>query len=120
MMRVVALLFLALTSASLAIPSAFGHGASRGLHIHVTPDPALPGETLTVTIDSIEPVSHVTIGWVDAEPLTEKPEEPTRHVQVTIEMPKGIRKSILNLQAEARTTTGKTVRASALIRIRKE
>lgn len=102
---------------ALAASPALGHGASKGLHLHVEPEPAAPGARLTVAVDTAEPVRKVTLGWVGGQELRHAPEEPSRHFLLKIQVPEESGAEVLNLQAEAITVSGKTVRAAALVRV---
>ena len=96
---------------------ASGHGASRGLHLHVDPDRAEPGDTVTVSIDASEPIVRARIGMTDDDTMVEiEPDPPARRLETTIAVPDAAGGTI-NVHAEARTVEGTTVRAAAVVTI---
>ena len=112
------LLRAALLAAGLALaaagPSA-GHGASRGLHLHLEPQQARPGETVSVEVDGAEPLRLVVAGIVDGPWAEQAPGEPSRHVELTLTLPEGEQRNALSIHAEAETADGAVVRASAIL-----
>ena len=105
---------------AVAIPTggpAFGHGASKGLHLHVEPDRAEPGDEVTVSIDASRPLTSVRIGTTaDDATVTVSPDPPARRLEATIEIPDTAAGSI-NVHAEARTVDGTTVRTAAVVTV---
>ena len=97
--------------------AAFGHGASRGLHLHLAPDPAPRGERITVEIDAIERVERVRAGFVGQPAVEHEPDPPARHLEVRLVVPPTAKGDTLNCQVEVRTTGGETLRASAVRRV---
>lgn len=92
-----------------------GHGASEGLHLHLEPETARPGETVSIEVDGAEPLRLVVAGIVDG-PWTERtPAAPTRSVQLTLTIPEGEERKALSIHAEAETAEGAVVRASAIL-----
>lgn len=102
---------LAVLALLLASP-AFGHGASRGLHLHATPERALPGTKVTIAVDASRPMREVKVGFVGGEPVRVVPKSPARRLEVILTVPSGT----ANAHAEAITEDGKTVRAALLLR----
>ncbi len=94
------------------------HGAIEGLHLHVKPDPARPGERVRIRVDAVEPITEVTLGWADGETVTRKLKKSSRRVPIRMKVPKHPDRPVLSLQAEATTASGKKIRTSALVRIR--
>lgn len=104
---------LAFLLALLASP-AFGHGASKGLHLHATPERAAPGTTVTIAVDASRPMREVTVGFVGGEPVRVVPETPARRVEVRLRVP-GTSAGTASAHAEAVTDDGKTVRAALVV-----
>ena len=111
-MRRCALLVLALL---LAPSAALGHGASRGLHLHVEPEPARAGEIVRISLDASERLRAVRVGLAGGQPVQRKLRRAIRHVVVKLRLPEGAQ-GPLNVQAEAMTIAGGLVRASAVVR----
>lgn len=99
-----------------AASPARAHGASRGLHLHLAPDPAKAGTTVRVTVDAAEPLVSARVGWAGAEPRELAPRRPRRHLEVDLVVPAGSTGTV-SLQAEAKTREGRTVRAAAVLRV---
>ncbi|ANM31915.1 hypothetical protein ABI59_23645 [Acidobacteria bacterium Mor1] len=102
---------------SLASVAALAHGASRGLHLHLTPDPARPGSTLTVEVEASEPVLRVSAGLGEQRLEPREFDPPRRKFELELKVPADPGAETLNAFAEVRTTSGKTLRASAVLRI---
>jgi len=103
---------------ALAVAAAFGHGASKGLHVHVDPEEAAPGETVTVALDGARPLVSVRVGIPGTDRTVERtPVAPSRHVEVDVAIPESAR-GVVSVHAEATTVDGTTVRAAALVRTR--
>jgi hypothetical protein len=106
-----------LTAACLAAASAFGHGASKGLHLHVDPPRASRGETVTVKIDARRPLAAIRLGIAGTESTVEiEPDPCTRHVEARATIPEDAEGTI-SVHAEGTTTDGETVRAAAVVKI---
>lgn len=101
----------------LATAHVMGHGASRGLHIHLAPEPAAAGSEVTVTLDAEEPLKSASVGWVDGDALTVELEQPSRHVQLKLQLPVQVADPVINLHAEAVTVAGSRLRAAAVLRV---
>ncbi len=101
----------------LASLAAFAHGASRGLHLHLTPDPARPGSTLTVEVEAGEPVRRVHAGLGEQRLKPREFDPPRRKFELELKVPADATAETLNAFAEVRTVSGKTLRASAVLRI---
>lgn len=93
------------------------HGASKGLHLHLHPDPAKPGGTIAVTVNAAEPLVELKVGFVGQEPEKSRPAEPRKDLLVSLEVPRTAPGTTINVQAEATTQRGKTLRASAILRL---
>jgi hypothetical protein len=108
----------ALAAALLAPSSApWAHGASRGLHLHVNPDPVRPGAVLRVEVNAAKRLSWLKVGVVDDDAVEVVPEHPTRKLVQRIRVPRTV-SGTLSVQAEGRLLDGKTVRAAAVVRVR--
>lgn len=101
---------------ALAVSPAFGHGASRGLHLHATPERPAPGVEVTITIDASRPMREVKVGFVGGEPVRVVPELPAKRLEVVLRAPAGA----TSAHAEAVTDAGTTVRASLLVEPQRE
>ena len=104
---------LPLVLALLASP-ALGHGASKGLHLHATPERAAPGAEVTLAVDASRPMRELTVGFVGGEPVRVVPERPVRRVEVKLRVP-GTPAGTASAHAEAVTDDGKTVRAALVV-----
>ncbi len=105
--------------AVLAATAAFGHGASKGLHLHVTPQAAKPGDEVEVHVDAVEPIVSVTLSIADGEPVRVVPDRPVRSVVARLAVPLEAKGDAGNVQAEAVGRSGRTLRASAVVRLSK-
>lgn len=105
------------TLALLVTTAAFGHGASKGLHLHVTPEPATRGATVTVDVDAAEAMQRLRLGFVGSEPLTVTLDPPRSDATVKIEVPLTAEDETVNLHAEAVTVSGRVLRAAAVVRL---
>jgi hypothetical protein len=103
--------------AVLAATAAFGHGASKGLHLHVTPEAAKPGGEIEVRVDAVEPVVSLTLSVADGEPVRVVPDRPVKSVTAPLAVPLEAMGNAVNVQAEAVTRSGRTLRASAVVRL---
>jgi hypothetical protein len=97
--------------ALLVASPAFGHGASKGLHLHATPERAAPGAEITINVDASRPMREVRIGFVGGEPVRVVPKTPAKRLSVVLRVPAGT----MSAHAEAVTDDGKTVRATLLV-----
>lgn len=98
-------------------PAARPHGASRGLHLHLSPDPARPGAMVTVEVEAAEKVARVTVAFSGHDPVVRKLDPALRRVAVELRLPERIEGETINAHAEARTASGGTLRASAVLRV---
>jgi hypothetical protein len=96
---------------ALAVTPAFGHGASKGLHLHATPDRAAAGTEVTIAVDASRPMRELKVGFVGAEPVRVVPKAPSKRLEVVLRVPAGTGSA----HAEAITDDGRTVRAALLI-----
>jgi hypothetical protein len=96
---------------------ALGHGASEGLHLHLSPDPARPGETIKVSVDGAHALRLAVVGIVDGRWAEAEPERPARHLELTLVVPEDAAGASLSVHAEAETEEGAVVRASAILRL---
>jgi hypothetical protein len=101
----------------LSAGAAFGHGASKGMHLHVSPDPARPGEEITVVVNVSRKINRLRIGIVGQKPATVEPEAPSRRITVRLTIPAAASLPTLGIQAEGDPRHGRPLRASALVRI---
>ena len=97
--------------------AAHGHGASRGLHLHLSPDPASPGQKVTVEVTAAEELEWVQVAFVDQPTIEKELDPPDRDTELILTVPEEARSGTLSCHAEARTTTGRTLRSSAVLRI---
>ena len=97
--------------------AAWGHGASEGLHLHLSPDPARAGETITISVDGAHPLRVAVVGIVDGPWTEAEPEEPTRNLELRLTLPADASGETLSVHAEAETDEGAIVRASAILRL---
>jgi hypothetical protein len=93
------------------------HTASRGLHLHLSPDPAPPGATIRVRANAGGPMVRLRAGWAGQEPVEVRPENASREIVLAIRVPETVEGETLSLAAEAETESGETVRAAAILRI---
>jgi hypothetical protein len=98
-------------------PIARPHGASRGLHLHLSPDPARPGAMVTVEVEAAEPIERVEVAFSGHDSLRQELDPPVRRVAVELRLPERIEGETINAHAEARTPSGGTLRASAVLRV---
>lgn len=110
----------AIFAAALVAVGALGHGAAVGLHVHVSPEPAAPGESLTVDIQAIEPMVAVRLGVGEADAIALDLEEPSRRHRIEARMPRQPDGETVSVRVEAETTTGRTLRASAVVPVRRD
>ncbi len=116
-MRLAQLLALAglVLCAALTRPVA-AHGASRGMHLHVEPDPVTAGAEVTVDVTAERKLDLLRIGFTGRDPLTLQPDPPVRRLTVPMTVPQ-VEPGALNLHAEGRTVEGGTLRASAVLQV---
>jgi hypothetical protein len=95
---------------------AFGHGASKGLHLHATPEHAAAGAEVTIDVDASKAMREVKVGFVGAEPVRVVPKVPAKRVTVVLRVPAGT----MSAHAEAVTEDGRTVRATLLVAPQRE
>jgi hypothetical protein len=116
--RVLGLVVEALLAAA-ALPTAVrAHGASRGMHLHVPAESVAQGTAIEVDVDCAAPVVTLTIAFVGTDPLIVTPKVPAKHLSVSLGVPDAASTTI-NVVAEAATSTGKVLRASAIVRVGK-
>jgi hypothetical protein len=96
---------------------ALGHGASEGLHLHLSPDPVPPGETITIAVDGAHALRLAVVGIVDGPWAETEPDQPTRHLELTLVVPEDASGASVSVHAEAETEEGAVVRASAILRL---
>ncbi|MFN7964918.1 MAG: hypothetical protein U0V87_04410 [Acidobacteriota bacterium] len=110
-------LLVAVASATASTGFVFGHGASKGLHLHLIPAAALPGGKVTVQVDSLIAIDQVVIGLADAPPITKRLKTPAQHVEVELTVPRHLKQgTTISVQAEARgAAQPKPLRASSLL-----
>jgi len=106
-----------LACALFAAPPVIGHGASRGLHLHVAPEPASPGEEVRLTVDAEAPMKEIRAAFVDHEEVRVEVEPPSRQAAVVLKVPEPVESDVIGVQVEATTDEGKTLRASAILRL---
>ena len=103
--------------AAAALGPAWGHGASRGLHLHLSPDKAVRGGDVAVAVNAAEPIVALAVGFVGAEPTRLAVKPAARDATITLKVPDGATGEAINVQAEATTASGKTLRASAILQL---
>ncbi len=108
-----AALLLALGWAAVAL----GHGASRGLHLHLSPDPAKPGSKITLEIEAAEPMRQIRAALGDVKTPPHELDPPRRRFELRLRVPAGTATETVNAHAEVKTVSGKTLRAAAVLRI---
>lgn len=113
------LLTIAMGLAAVAWPAgggpALAHSASQGLHLHLSPDAAVRDSDVAVTVNAAEPIVTLTIGFVGAEPKRLEFKPPRRDATVTLRVPADATGEAINVQAEAKAVSGRTLRASAIL-----
>lgn len=104
-----------LTAAAIGV--AHGHGASKGLHLHLVPEAALPGSKVKVLVDSVSEVDQVVVSFAGSAAITRRLKPPARHVEVELVVPSGLKRgTTASIQAEATGgTLTKPLRASTLL-----
>ena len=100
-----------------AVTGALAHGASRGLHLHLLPESAPPGAEVEVAMDAALPIARARVSFVGQKALEVKPHIPAKRVVVKLTLPAGTRGAVINVQAEVETTSGKTFRAAAILKV---
>ena len=103
----------------LALTPAFGHGASKGLHLHVVPDSASPGEEVKIRIDAAAPMVRMKISFVGVDPVEFTPNQASKSLTARLKVPAHAKPGAINVQAEAQAIDGKVVRASAVVKVLK-
>lgn len=98
-----------------ACQPAFGHGASRGLHLHVRPEPAVTGAEVQVAADAAEPLVALRVAFAGAEPVRATARPPSKRIVARLAVPRLRPSTAVNVQAEATTAAGRTLRASAIV-----
>lgn len=117
-LRALPLLLLLLAALSLALHGpARAHSASRGLHLHLSPDPAHPGAKIKVRVDASAPMVRLRAGWAGEEPAEVRLRKAREKIVLEIRVPETVESETLSLGAEAETESGETVRAAAILRI---
>lgn len=117
MRRRVAIGLTVLACACLASIPARAHGASKGLHLHVTPDTAAPGGEVEIEADAALPIVRMRIAFVGVEPTEVRPKEPTKKLIVKLRVPAGAKAGTVNVSAEVEAAGVKTLRAGAVVKI---
>ncbi len=115
--RAVAVLALAVALTAAAVGAARAHSASRGLHLHLSPEKAVRGADVAVTVNAVEPLVALAIGFVGQEPTRVAIKPARRDAAVTLRVPDGAAGDAINVQAEATTESGRTLRASAILQL---
>lgn len=100
-----------------ALGPARAHSASRGLHLHLSPDKAERGAEIAVTVNAAEPIVTLAIGFVGQEPTRVALKPARRDAVVTLKVPTAATGEAINVQAEATSESGKTLRASAILQL---
>jgi len=100
-----------------AASAVLGHGASEGLHLHLSPEPAERGAEVRVKIDAEAPVARIEIAFVGGETAAREPKRPARSLVVNVTVPDEAEGDVVNCHAEAVTVRGDLLRASAVLRI---
>jgi hypothetical protein len=95
----------------------FPHGASKGIHLHVSPEPACPGASLRVEIDAVEAMTRVLAAAGQGKPSRFDAAAPSRRMVVTLRAPDRPRNGTINVAAEATAVSGRRLRASAIVRL---
>lgn len=108
---------LAAALAAAAIGAAWAHGASRGLHLHLSPDKAARGADVAVAVNAAEPIVALAVGFVGQEPVRIAVKPAARDAAVTLKVPDGAAGESINVQAEATTESGRTLRAAAILQL---
>lgn len=101
-----------------AVGHVSAHSASRGLHLHLDPNPAKRGQKITIRIDAVDPIVKLRISFVGGIVRELKLKTPKKLVKVRLRVPKQIDGHTVNCQAEAVTVKGETVRSSAILRLK--
>jgi hypothetical protein len=108
----------ALGIACLALTPAWGHGASKGLHLHADPEKGSPGTEIVVSVDCAEPMTQARIGFAEGEVVEVKLETPARRLAVPLAVPSRSRPgATINVHAEVTTVAGTTRRAALLVEV---
>ena len=103
--------------ATSALGPARAHSASRGLHLHLSPDKAARGADVAVAVNAAEPIVALAIGFVGQEPMRVAFKPARRDAAVTLKVPDGAAGEAINVQAEATSESGRTLRASAILQL---
>ena len=98
-------------------PPVGGHGASEGLHLHLSPDPARPGSRVAVEVNASERMRRLRVSFVDHDPVEVQLKRPARERVIRLTVPGDIDGGTLGVHAEAETGRGRKLRASAILRI---
>lgn len=106
--------------ASFGAPAALGHGAADGLHLHVSPEPAAPGETITIELEAEEPMVAVQFAVDGRDPVLVRVPEASRRHRVEARLPVEIEGDTIGVRVEVETTTGRTLRAAAVVAVRRD
>ena len=99
------------------VSPAEAHGESRGLHLHLAPDPATPGATVTVEVSAADAVRQVEVAFTGGQPVRQTLDPPRARFEVQLKVPDEIEGETINAHAEVKTRGGRTLRASAVLRI---
>ena len=113
-------LLLVLLAAGLPLISsgpARAHSASRGLHLHLSPDPAAPGAKIRLRVDASGPMVRLRAGWAGEEPVEIRPRKAKKKIVVEIRVPEKVETETLSLAAEAETDSGEILRAAAILQV---
>jgi len=106
-----------LAAAAAGAGSVLAHSASQGLHLHLSPDAAVRGSDVAVTVNAAESIVSLAIGFVGVEPKRLELKPPRRDVTVSLRVPADATGGAINVQAEAKAVSGKTLRASAILKL---
>lgn len=110
-------LILAIAAASCFAGQASGHGASRGMHLHVEPEPARAGRTVRVELNVSEPIVRARVGFAGHPPVLVEPERPVRSLKIGLVVPADDRRGVVIIQAEAERARGAPLRGTAVVRV---
>ncbi len=109
-----------LLACSALVPAASAHGASRGLHLHLSPDPCRAGEDVRIEIDAAKPLRSLRVGFVNMAPLKIRPEKATKKLAVLLTVPKDAKPGSLSLHAEGVLEDDTVLRAAAVLIVAKK
>lgn len=94
------------------------HGASRGVHLHLTPNRVVAGAKFSLEIDCMIPIATYTASVTQGEPVRRSIDPPAAHAETVLTLPsRAVAGTTVNVQVEVRGTDGKLLRASALLNV---